>query len=375
MKKTSEQKISKATKESTIENKLKSKKKSVKVAFFRPYTPEEHAGRLCGPQRLVADLIEHLPAHYQPISFLSSKHKPLSLKEHEIFIKNDTFLFFRLIYAVRNYNPHILHAHGSLNTALGLRLLVKMLKLVDKNVKSVLTFTDFKKNFTTNYTILNNLDAIIVQSTFAKEKLIQKGVNPEKIQVILYGIDQPRVPVKVNSTIRNLGSKIMLYYGDARVERGFQVLLDALPLLREDIFVLLCLRNIHPPFQLGDIKQKISARKNTKLLFVKEYPCSTEEIIQSSDLVVLPFIHNTLEPPLTILEVSAQGKPLITTDVGGIKEVISSHTVLLEKITAAELAEKINQHDFAKKDVALVIYSWHKAIHEIEKIYGRLGTN
>jgi len=340
------------------------------VCFLRPYTPEDHAGRLCGPQRLVADLVEHLPSNYHAISLIIAKNKPTSLLGNEIFLKKDGFLFFRTLAALRKIKPAIIHGHGSLNTGLLLLLLAKI-----SSRKAVLTFTDFKSNVTNNYNILNGIDSIIVQSNFAKEKLIHKGVKAEKINVLLYGIGKPSQPIKENALIRNLGSKIVLYYGDARLERGFQVLLKALPLIKEDIFVLLCLRNVHKPFQLEKIQQKVSERKNSKILFVPEYPCSTEEIIQSSDLVVLPFIHNTLEPPLTVLEVSAQGKPLIATNVGGIKEVVPSHTVLLENITAEELAEKINQHDFAKTTVAPAIYSWHKAIQEIEKIYDRLGTH
>ncbi len=341
------------------------------ICFIRPHTPESHAGRLCGPQRLASELAKHLSKEYNIINLLITKKKNSNNNifhknhsESEIILKKNHLLLFKTIRTLKKINPDIIHGHGSLNSALGLILLKKILKK-----KTILTFTDFKKNITNNYRILNHLDAIIVQTQFAKEKLIQERVNPKKIHVILYGIEEQFKQQRINEEIRNLSKKIILYYGDARVERGFQPFLDSIPKIDQNLYVLICLRNIHPPFKLEKIKEIINQRKNTKLLLVPEYPCSINDIIQSSDIIVLPFLHNTLEPPLTLMEVSTIGKPLITTNIGGNKEVISENATAIDNLTAENLAQAINELSSKKTTIKPRFYPWQETIQKIKEVY------
>ena len=159
--------------------------------------------RVCGPQRLPLELSKRLP-------------------DCKI-----TFVSFQQGYVLESLRKiqkaDILHGHGSLNMCL---LLFFLKKIFCK--KTILTFTDFKRNVTRNYKLLNHLDAIVVLSQFAKKKLEYHGVNPAKIKVIPYGVEDSFYGAKNNKRIRKLGNKLVLYYGDARYERGFHILLKSL---------------------------------------------------------------------------------------------------------------------------------------------------
>lgn len=298
--------------------------------------------RVCGPERLPLELSKRLPDCRIAFASFQQSHVLESLRK----IKR----------------ADILHGHGSLNMGL---LLFFLKKIFDK--KTILTFTDFKKNVTHNYKILNSLDAIVVLSQFAKKKLEYRGVNPTRIKVIPYGVEDSFYRAKNNNRIRKLGKKLVLYYGDARYERGFHILLKSIKYIPEDITLLICVRKFLRGFNPSLLNLK---KKNVHFLQVKDYPCPIQDIIKSSDIVVLPFVHNTLEPPLSLMEVSAVGIPMITTDIGGNKEVVADGTVLLQECTPEKLARAITKHFSKKLKVTKSkIYSWDESLSKFEKLY------
>lgn len=320
-----------------------------KVCFICGSGADKNAlDRICGPQRLPVELAKRIKDKYQ-VNFISYQRNFFSL--------------FSIIRKLKKINPDIIHGHGSLNMALLLLILKNVL-----HKKTILTFTDFKKNITNNYSILNHLNSVIVQTDYAKKKLISKGVNPAKLYKITYGIEDSFYKAKECKKIRKLANKIVLYYGDARQERGFYQLIQSIKYIDNDIFILICLRNFHKGFDKKSVENLQKKRKNIKIMAIKDYPCPIQDIIASVDAVVLPFIKNTLEPPLTIMEVSAIGKLLITTNVGGNKE-IASKAILIDRITPEKLAESINKSITRKSNIKKTTYSWKPALKLIKEIY------
>ncbi len=291
--------------------------------------------RLCGPRRLSVELGKRLP------------HKVTYLRFSGLFSLPG------MILRVLQYKPHVIHGHGSLNMA----LLLLMFKAITGR-KTILTFTDFKKNVTTNYRILNWLDRVIVQTEYARKRLRHFGVKERKLEQIQYGVEERFYTAKVCQEIRSLGKKIVLYYGDARKERGFDTILKTIPLLKE-YTVLLCIRNVYPEFR--NALQNL--QPNVKLLRVEEYPCEIQDIITSVDVVVLPFTHNTLEPPLTLMEVSAVGTPLVATNIGGNSEVVNA--TLARNATGEECAAAIRKARKTKRKV----YDWNHVLTKMEDVY------
>jgi glycosyltransferase involved in cell wall biosynthesis len=70
--------------------------------------------------------------------------------------------------------------------------------------------------------------------------------------------------------------------------------------------------------------------------------------LQASNVIALPFKFLKNEPPIGVLEAMASGKPLITTSVSGLSELVGSDRGLLVKPgNSNELADAI---DYLKKN-------------------------
>ena len=199
------------------------------------------------------------------------------------------------------------------------------------------------------------------------------GVKSKLIKKITYGVEDSFHEAKENQEIRNLGEKIALYYGDARHERGMHLLIDSLKYLDKEITMLLCIRNVHEGFNKKKLEELCERQNNLKIIFVGDYPCSIQDIVKSVDLVVLPFIKNTLEPPLTLMEVSTVGTPLVTTNIGGNREVVDNGSILIDDINPKKLAEKINSAIEVPIQTEKIKYPWSSTIRDIEKIYNSLS--
>ncbi len=319
--------------------------------------------RFVGPRRLYHELALRLKDEY--LIFIIRLGKKNSQRFNEgvvdITLKRSILLPFYILRAISKINPQIIHGHGSLNMGLALLLLK-----ISCQRKTIITFTDFKKNITHNYWFLNFLNKVIVQTNYAKNRLLKEGVRESKIVVSTYGVENKFSGGKINPKIRNLSKKIVLYYGDARRERGYDLVLDAIPLLPKDIHFLICVRSKYKNIKERDVK----AMKNVTIMTIKDYPCPIQEIIMSSDIIILPFISNTLEPPLTLMEVATVGKPLITSDVGGNKEVIAKKGGLaLRKLNPQELASSITSFFNNPQKAKPRQFSWEETCRLIKKVY------
>ncbi|PIN73359.1 hypothetical protein COV20_03955 [Candidatus Woesearchaeota archaeon CG10_big_fil_rev_8_21_14_0_10_45_16] len=323
----------------------------MKVAYLGRDSSQEHSGRLCGPQRLGTELEKRMRTH---------------LQTHLLFSGDPAASLPRMILSIRKNKIKVMHAHGSINSGLWLLLLKRFVKS-----KAILTFTDFKKNVTNNYKILNGLDAVIVMDEFARKKLIDEGVKRDKVHLVPYGVEDSFYNAKQSAVVRKMAKKIILYYGDARMERGFHLILRSLQHIKDDTLVLLCVRNFHEGFSKEGVEKFISRYKNVKLWTVKDYPCSIHDLVKSVDLVLLPFIKNTLEPPLTLLEVSAAGKPLVTFNIGGNREVVSPGSVVLDRKDHLQIAEAVNDFRPGKREQKRIFYNWDETVRKIREIYDK----
>ncbi len=316
-----------------------------KIVFIDGKGNPDNKERLCGPKRVAHELSGRLGSEFVPyhVSFQTKTAWPIYC--------------YRII---RQIQPQIIHGHGSLNMG----LLLAILKALFKK-KTILTFTDFKKNVTSNYKILNRLDGIVVQSEYAKRRLVRSGVKSEKVHKILYGVEDIFLKGEVCKEIRDFGKKIVLYYGDARRERGFHLLLDAIPRVKEDVFFVVCIRAIYDNIKYNTFKD----RKNVKFLTMDQYPCSTADIVASSDVIVLPFVKNTFEPPLTLMETTSVGKPLITSSVGGNEEVVSESDVIMEELSGECLARCIDRFFEKRSPKHVRKFRWDETLKKMKVLY------
>jgi glycosyltransferase involved in cell wall biosynthesis len=206
----------------------------------------------------------------------------------------------------------------------------------------------------------------LVQPTSVKIKLVPPGINFEEIQ---------------NSMPINLDGVTLLFFGHLTRIKGVDILIKA--------FQEVSLRNRDVHLHLvgdgglrgfcEDLVQKENL--NDRVHFWGAQPQNLLfRIIKGADICVFPSRNDA--GPLTVLEAMAAGKPIITTRVGGIPEIMKDgrNGILVEPepdqlaraieflLDNEDLRQKIGRDN--SQDAKA--YSWKKASQEYVRIYESL---
>ncbi len=171
-------------------------------------------------------------------------------------------------------------------------------------------------------------DKIVAVSEDVKEDIIRYDrIDPSKIEVIPNGIDVERFNPEKNTTdIRKEFSLeeddiVIGFIGRIVPAKGLEYLLDALPYLKGE-FKSIKLLIVGEGSLVEELKER--AKKNNifdNILFTgkrRDIP----EILASINIFVMPSIAEGL--PNALLEAMAMGKPIVTTEVGGIPEIVKN---------------------------------------------------
>ena len=175
---------------------------------------------------------------------------------------------------------------------------------------------------------------IITLSKRLKEHLQSIGSGEENIKVIRSGVDtekfQPSAVSNINCEKQDLGFQkedlILVYFGPLSPFRGSDTIISAMPKILERIpsaKLLLLARGFSGNDEETKLEKLVKRGKEIVLI-----PGSLEQktlirYLGIADVVVLPFkFWPQVECPLTLLEAMAMGKPLITTNVGAIPEIV-----------------------------------------------------
>ena len=234
--------------------------------------------------------------------------------------------------------------------------------------------------------LLSQIDGIICFNKYFKSTLINLfKLNERKVYQINPCIKrefskgkQKRINIFNNNRIK------ILYWGDGFLERGFDIFCE----LYEEISIrypktefIVAVRNMEK-----ELKSKINLKKKNNLhlfnLEEKPYPFKIQDLVYTSDIIVLPFRTNAMEPPLTIIESMAVGKPVITTNAGGNRELIrNNRTGVLVSPKLDELIEATTyllDNEKKRKEIgeeaANFIYEhfkWENSVKKIEEIYSK----
>ncbi|MFH1583382.1 MAG: glycosyltransferase family 4 protein [Candidatus Falkowbacteria bacterium] len=332
-----------------------------------------------GAQRYVFDLANNLKGNFQVAIALGEQGKngklAKILQENNIkyFIIphlkrslspiNDILAFFKIIKLIKNYRPDIIHLNSSKISILGsIAAFIIKLRVTSYELRIIYTvhgwvfneplpvlikyFYLYAEKFTAGFK-----NKIICVSEYDKRVAIKYKIAPEKLVTIHNGLTLINFYPKEEAR-EILHSRVMGYeLQDARLligsvgnlykTKSYEYLVEAANIL---------ISGYHLPFTFIIIGDG-SERKNLENL-IKKYNLKNNfilagqideaaKLLKAFDIYVCSSVKEGL--PYSILEAMAAGLPIVSTNVGGISEMIGDEKtgLLVKPAEARELAEKI----------------------------------
>lgn len=197
--------------------------------------------------------------------------------------------------------------------------------------------------------------SVITISEKNKETLIKYGCSENKIIQIPNGIEQYDLsyPENIGKLISNFGldkdNFIITYFSPPITIRGADSVIHAAYHLKQKIsnFKLILLSRNDGRFDKEDeyLRNLIKNYDLEGSVIIISKILDRDDVkrfILISDVVTIPFKLVQSDVPLIILEVMALGKPLISTNVDGIPELLSDNRgIIVEPSNPEQLAEKL----------------------------------
>lgn len=179
-----------------------------------------------------------------------------------------------------------------------------------------------------------NVNHIIALSNRIREDLVSAGISDSRISVIPSGVDLSIFKPSESSLVEKIRTElgftrnqtVVLYCGPLSRLRGVHTLLKAIDILSQrfpDIRCLVVCRRTTDDVYDPDLLEQLRTHRYVKTLFENMNEYQIANLIGAADIVVQPFeFWPFIDCPLTILEAMAVGKPIISTRIGGIAELI-----------------------------------------------------
>jgi len=272
-------------------------------------------------------------------------------------------------YAEKYGVPYVLQAHGSLPRIMAWRRL------------------KWGYDVLFGYRLLRDASRVVALSRVEAQQYKAMGVPEEKIAIIPNGIDlseyadlPPKGAFKKKFGI-NSDEKIVLYLGRIHKIKGIDILVRAFADVVEKLDDVRLVVVGPDDGYLGELEALIKAlRIEDKVLITGPlYGEDKLEAYVDADIYVLPSRYETF--PMTLLEAYACGKPVIASNICGLKDLIIDGItgLLVEPGVVIQLAKSIHfLLDSQEKAEDMVLngkkfvmenFTIEKAIAKLEKVY------
>lgn len=302
--------------------------------------------------------------------------------------KFDLMTIFDVLKLVKNEKIQVIHAHGYGSSNFG-----RLMKIIRKTPVIVHAHDD-DRNYPFHQKIADNLlrnfmDKAIAVSESVKESCVKKrNMSEEKVYVINNGIplqdftipEDARVQIERKRLGINSNSNVIGTVARFREEKGVKYLIQSavkvLEAFPDTVFLIagdgpLREELINLSRQLGLENKVIFAG------FCQDIPA----ILSILDIVAFPSLTEGF--PIAILEAMAMGKPIVATNVGGIKQILSDGKTgfLVPPKDPVALAEKIiylmtHQNEAKKTGLRAKeeskLYDNNSHVRKLEEVYSGL---
>jgi L-malate glycosyltransferase len=254
------------------------------------------------------------------------------------------FSFFKLISMVRRFNIDMIHAHfllppGLIGVCVGSLLGKKtavtahgsdlMIQAKNPILRSLIKF------------VLKRADYVLVVNQTLKDKVLELGISPDKVYITPNAVDVEKFnPQKreLPSDVKMRADKpVLLFVGNLVFQKGVKYLLEAKKLMKTDAeLVVVGDGPLH-----HELEMKVKDDEIPDVVFVGARR-DVDQIMPSANVFVLPSISEGF--PITILEAMASGLPVVTTNAGGISEVMNEDVgIMVNPSSPMELASAMDK--------------------------------
>ena len=231
-------------------------------------------------------------------------------------------LIYKFIYRIELGHIH-LASYGSFTRK---AIIIRLLKLL--NVKFIIhihgaKFNEFYKNSNERKKlkikkVLNEADKIIVLSNSWRD-FFEKIVPKEKIIVLYNAVKLP----KISLSEKNNHTCNILFLGRLGERKGVYDIIKVAKQLnanKKNVKIILA-----GDGQIEKVRDLVKQEKLEEIIEVKGWINSKEKeiLLQKADIYILPSYNEGL--PMSILEAMSYSLPVITTEVGGIPEIIKNN--------------------------------------------------
>jgi len=324
----------------------------VKVLQVNPYSG------IGGGEAVMFSIVKSLKDKFEfivatPEGFYFEKYKRLNVKIYKLsasLLKD----IFKVRIIIKHEQPEILHAHGTRAAVLA-RIAIFFVKRKPKLIYTIHGFHITRRNWIVKEILLlferflnrwtNNI-VVCVSESDKRRVLKYKMIRPEKIRIVRNGINIQKFQIsqdKIQKTKEELGVRdefILISIARLHPQKDIATILSALKLLVAQIRdIRLLIVGDGPLRRLLENKMEgLDLRKYVKFLGFRN---DTPVLINLSDVVVLSTNWEGL--PLVPIEAGASKKPIVASDVEGVREVVVNNKTgyLFKKGDAKDLAEKI----------------------------------
>ncbi len=203
------------------------------------------------------------------------------------------------------------------------------------------------------------LTQVVVQTMATRTRLVEHGVEARRIEVIPPGVDDTWNAARGAQTVEpraGLGFDrddiIVVYFGSPAPLRGLHTLVRAIGAARqfEPSLKLLILSRRHRDQLLkedAELRQLLARAERQHYVRLVTGFLGEQELVRTiaaSDIAALPFEIIPSDAPLSLLEAQALGKPIVTTRLGCLPELVAhGHHYLAEPASVASLAQELRQ--------------------------------
>jgi glycosyltransferase involved in cell wall biosynthesis len=309
------------------------------------------------------------------------KHKIpyFELTEH---FTGDISTVFRLSSMIRQFHPSMIITHEYKSNLYGY-LASKITRIPHLIHFHGATSEDLKVKFynAIDRWVLRRVQGVITVSSATKTRLIEAGVQENKIHVIFNAVaNEAFEPVPFQNKWFDLPSPLFVCAGRFSYEKGVDILIEAVCLLRDSGTSINVLIYGDGP-EKQNIQNLITRYNLSNLIKLAGFEKDLRGVFGAAYSLIIPSRSEGF--PLVLLETWAQGTPVVTTPVGGLPEIVSDNKngVISERVDPESLASALKRAltipDFkircgqAGKKEALEKYTFAKQAEHLETIYDR----